>query len=139
MTASLGRQTDSLSRLATDFAREVPGVAHAAVVGSSGVLVAGSAGLTPGRGAEVSEMASRLLQVAAEAAGRLNNGGVLQTMVEMERGYLYLMSLSGGGCLATVATPRCDLGLLAYEMTLLVDRIELELAPEKLRDARRAG
>ena len=53
----------------------------------------------------------------------LRGGSVNQTVVEMDRGYLFLMSISDGSCLAVLAAPNCDIGLVAYEMTLLVERV----------------
>lgn len=139
MTASNGRSGDGLNRLTTDFARDVPGVAHAAVVSSSGSLIAASVGLPPGRAAQLSDMACRLMQLSEEAADTFTGGGVIQAMVEMELGYLYLMALDNGGSLATVASPRCDLGVLAYEMAVLARRIGLEMEASGISDAQRAG
>jgi predicted regulator of Ras-like GTPase activity (Roadblock/LC7/MglB family) len=55
---------------------------------------------------------------------------VKQTVVEMERGYLFLMSISDGSCLAVLAAPNCDIGLIGYAMTRLVERVGLQLTPE---------
>jgi predicted regulator of Ras-like GTPase activity (Roadblock/LC7/MglB family) len=41
-----------------------------------------------------------------------------------------LMSISDGSCLAVLAAPTCDIGLIGYEMTLLVDRVGQHLSPE---------
>ena len=57
-------------------------------------------------------------------------GGVVQTVVEMDRGIVLLMSISDGSCLAVLASPSCDIGLIGYEMTLLVDRVGQLLTPE---------
>jgi predicted regulator of Ras-like GTPase activity (Roadblock/LC7/MglB family) len=53
-------------------------------------------------------------------------------MVEMELGCMLLMAIGDGACLAVLAAPRCDMGLVAYEMTLLVDRAG-ELVTPQLR------
>jgi uncharacterized protein len=55
---------------------------------------------------------------------------VNQTVVEMDRGYLFLMSISDGSCLSVLAAPNCDIGLVAYEMTLLVERVGQQMTPE---------
>lgn len=47
----------------------------------------------------------------------------------MERGLLLIMSISDGSCLAVLAAADCDLGLVAYEMTLLVERAGRALTP----------
>jgi len=70
-----------------------------------------------------------LTQGAARIFGA---GEVVQTMVEMELGCMLLMAIGDGSCLAVLATPRCDMGLVAYEMTLLVDRAG-ELVTPQLR------
>jgi uncharacterized protein len=43
---------------------------------------------------------------------------------------MLLMSITDGSCLAVLASPGCDMGLVAYEMTLLVDRAGELLTPE---------
>jgi predicted regulator of Ras-like GTPase activity (Roadblock/LC7/MglB family) len=48
----------------------------------------------------------------------------------MERGYLFLMSVSDGSSLAVLAAPTCDIGTVAYEMTLLVERVGQQITPE---------
>jgi len=48
----------------------------------------------------------------------------------MDRGYLFIMSVSDGSCLAVLASGTCDIGLVGYEMTVLVERVGLQLTPE---------
>ena len=40
-----------------------------------------------------------------------------------------IMSISDGSCLAVLAAPDCDMGLVAYQMTLLVERAGQVLTP----------
>ena len=54
---------------------------------------------------------------------------MLQTVVEMGGGFLFLMSISDGSALAALAARNCDMGQVGYEMTLLVDRVGRALAP----------
>ncbi|GAA3135465.1 hypothetical protein GCM10020001_067670 [Nonomuraea salmonea] len=56
-------------------------------------------------------------------------GAVNQTIVEMQRGLMLIMSISDGSCLAVLAAPDCDMGLVAYQMTLMVDRAGQVLTP----------
>ena len=63
-------------------------------------------------------------------ASRVFEGGsVTQTVVEMQRGLLLAMAISDGSVLAVLASPDCDMGLVAYQMTLLVDRAGQALTP----------
>ncbi len=57
-------------------------------------------------------------------------GGVKETIVEMDGGIMLLMAISDGSALAVLASPMCDIGQVAYEMTLLVDRVGQILTPE---------
>ncbi|MBP2475045.1 putative regulator of Ras-like GTPase activity (Roadblock/LC7/MglB family) [Crossiella equi] len=114
----------------TDFVRRVPGVAHAVVVSADGLMLAGSEGLPRDRAEQLSAVSSGLVSLTAGAARVFEAGEVAQTVVEMERGYLFLMSISDGSCLSVLAAPNCDIGLVAYEMTLLVERVGQQLTPE---------
>ena len=121
---------NSFSWLITDFVRRVPGVAHSVVVSADGLLLAGSQGLPRDRAEQLSAVASGLASLTQGAARCFEAGDVTQTVVEMDQGYLFLMSISDGSCLATLAAPTCDIGLVGYEMTLLVDRVGQLLTPE---------
>jgi predicted regulator of Ras-like GTPase activity (Roadblock/LC7/MglB family) len=55
---------------------------------------------------------------------------VVQTVVEMQGGFLLLMAISDGSWLAVLASPTSDIGLVGYEMTMLVDRVGEHLSPE---------
>ena len=129
MTASV-QQPGSFGWLITDFVRRVPGVAHAVVVSADGLLLAGSQGLPRDRAAQLSAVASGLVSLTQGAARCFEAGAVNQTVVEMDRGYLFLMSISDGSCLGVLAAPNCDIGLVAYEMTLLVERVGQQMTPE---------
>jgi predicted regulator of Ras-like GTPase activity (Roadblock/LC7/MglB family) len=65
--------------------------------------------------------------LAQGAARCFDAGQVVQTVVELERGIMLLMSISDGSSLAVLAAPTCDIGLVGYEMTLLVDRVGQQL------------
>ncbi len=66
----------------------------------------------------------------AGAARLLQAGEVNQTVVEMARGLMFVMTISDGSCLAALAAPSCDVGLVGYEMALLVMRAGDVLTPQ---------
>lgn len=109
--------------LLTDFVRRVVGAAHAIVVSADGTLLSASEGLPRDRADQLSRVASGLVSLTYGAAESFNGGRVNQTVVEMDRGYLFLMSVGEGSCLAALAAPSTDIGVLAYEMAMLVDRL----------------
>jgi predicted regulator of Ras-like GTPase activity (Roadblock/LC7/MglB family) len=47
----------------------------------------------------------------------------------MNGGYLFVSSVSDGSCLGVVAGRNCDIGLIGYQMTLLVERAGTVLTP----------
>ncbi|MFI7445732.1 roadblock/LC7 domain-containing protein [Nonomuraea indica] len=115
--------------LITDFVSTVPGVAHAVVVSSDGLPLAASAGFPPDRADQLAAIASGLVSLTQGAARVFEGGAVSQTIVEMQRGLMLIMSISDGSCLAVLAAPDCDMGLVAYQMTLMVDRAGQVLTP----------
>jgi uncharacterized protein len=70
-----------------------------------------------------------LLSLTVGAARVFEGGAVTQTVVEMQRGLLLVMAISDGSVLTVLAGPDCDMGLVAYQMTLLVDRAGQALTP----------
>jgi len=66
------------------------------------------------------EDAENFVRGAARHFG--NGGGVRQTIIEMESGFLLTSAAGSGTCLAVIAEQAADLGLVAYEMAILVRR-----------------
>ncbi|MBO3744433.1 roadblock/LC7 domain-containing protein [Streptosporangiaceae bacterium NEAU-GS5] len=115
--------------LITEFVTGTPGVAHAVVVSADGLRLAHSDGFPPDRADQLAAVAAGLLSLTVGAARVFEGGAVTQTVVEMERGLLLVMAISDGSCLCVLAAPDCDMGLVAYQMTLLVDRVGQTLTP----------
>jgi uncharacterized protein len=116
--------------LVNDFAARVAGVAHAVVVSADGLLLTASARLPIDRADQLAAVASGMVSLTQGASRCFDAGAVKETVVEMERGILLLMSISDGSCLGVLASPTCDIGQIAYEMTMLVDRVGQMLTPE---------
>jgi uncharacterized protein len=123
MTIESTATEPSLSWLVSAFTQEVPGVTHAVLVSADGLLVAASEGLPRDRADQMSALSSGLSSLAVGAAHLFTAGRVVQSVIEMEGGFLLLMSVGDGSHLAVLASPKCDIGLVGYEMTLLVDRV----------------
>jgi uncharacterized protein len=127
-----------LSWMVTNFIERVPDVAHALVVSSDGIPVASSAGLPPERADQLAAVTSGLASLTQGASRIFEGGAVTQTVVEMQRGVLIVMAVSDGSILAVLARRDCDMGLVAYEMTLLTERAGSVLTPP-VRDAAHAS
>jgi hypothetical protein len=120
--------TDRFGWLVTDFARRVPGAAHAIVVSPDGLMIAASERLPRDRADQLAAVTAGLRSLTDGAARCFDAGGVAQTVVEMDRGVLLLMSIGDGSSISVLASPTCDIGLIGYEMTLLADRVGRQLA-----------
>ncbi len=112
-----------LDWLVSKFVREVPGVAHALLVSVDGLPVAASEQLPRERADQLAAVSSGLASLAAGAAQLFEGGQVLQSVVEMQNGFLLLMRVGDGSHLATLAMPSCDIGQIGYEMAILVEQV----------------
>lgn len=129
-------EAQSLAWLVNNFVAEVPGVTYAVVVSADGLLLIASDGLSIVRAQQLSAVACGACSLA-ETTGRLfDMGDSSQTIVRMERGYLFIMAISDGSCLATLARAGCDMKIVAYQMTLLVESSGHVLTPQLRRELR---
>jgi uncharacterized protein len=117
-----------LNWLVTNLVERVPDAVHAVAVSSDGLLLATSAGLPRERGEQLAAITSGLASLTLGASRIFDGGGVVQAVVEMDRGVLIVITISDGASLAVLATA-ADLGLVAYEMTLLAERMGRVLTP----------
>jgi predicted regulator of Ras-like GTPase activity (Roadblock/LC7/MglB family) len=116
--------------LLTNFTEAIPGVAHAVAVSSDGLLLAHSRDLPRDRGDQLAAVVAGLVSLTQGAAGLLEAGSVLQNVVEMDGGFLFLMSMGEGAALAALAARDCDVGQIGYELALLVERVGNVLTPD---------
>jgi len=123
-----------LSWLLTNLIERVPAIAHAIVVSSDGLPLACSQDFPTDRADQLSAITSGLTSLTQGASRMFEGGAVTQTVVEMQRGLLIVVSIGDGSTLAVLAARDCDMGLVAYEMTMLADRAGRALTP-KMREA----
>lgn len=126
----------ALDWLVSGFARDVPGVSHAIIVSADGLLSAASSHLPLDRADQLAAVTSGLASLSAGASRLFDGGAVLQSVVEMENGYLLLMGVGTGAYLAALAVAGCDIGQIGFEMVTLVDRVgtTMDIAPRSSRD-----
>jgi uncharacterized protein len=129
MKAAISKDAQSLNWLVESFVRNTAGVAHAAVISTDGLLVAVSERLDRARADQLAAIASGVESLTQGAARLFQAGSVNQTVVEMEKGFLFVMSVRDGSCLAVLATPSCDVGLIGYEMAVMVAKVGEVLTP----------
>ena len=121
-TPASGDERD-LDWVMSRFVEEVPYAAHAILVSADGLLMASSTSIPGERAEQVAAVSSGLASLAVGAARLFEGGSVMQTIVEMEMGFLMLMSVGDGSNLTVLTTEEADIGQVGYEMALLVDRV----------------
>ena len=128
--SDLSAAARNVSWLLDNFVDRTPGVAEAVVVSSDGLPLAVSKHLDRDAADRFAAVSAGLIGLAYGAAGRFGGGSVNEIIVEMENAFLFVTGVSDGSCLAVVAEAGCDVGLVGYEMALLVERAGPVLTPE---------
>ena len=130
MVTPVARSAQDLNWLVTNFVERVPSAAHAIVVSSDGLPLAHSEGFPADRVDQLAAVTSGLTSLTQGASRVFEGGTVTQTVVDMQRGLLIAMAISDGSSIAVLAAADCDMGLVAYEMALLVERVGGALTPQ---------
>ncbi len=117
--------TDAASTdwLLDDLVARVPAARQAIVLSVDGLLTGKSRTLSRMDAEHLAAIASGFAGLARSAGRHFRGGPVRQTIVEMEEAFLFVTAASNGSCLAVWSDAESDIGLIAYEMALLVERI----------------
>ncbi|MDX6742826.1 roadblock/LC7 domain-containing protein [Actinocorallia sp. A-T 12471] len=103
---------------------------HIVVLSGDGLRIASSRGLLRDDAEHLSAVASGFQSLARGTAEHFAAGNVRQTIVEMDGGFLFVTAAGHGACLALLAEEGADVGVIAYEMALLVSRVGEHLSAE---------
>ena len=121
-----------LAWLVDDLVHRVADADHAIVLSNDGLLLAGSAELHRDDAEHLAAVASGLNSLARGAGAHFGNGAVRRTVIELTAGFLFVTAAGNGACLAVLCGATTDVGLVAYEMEMLVVRVGQYLtAPER--------
>ncbi|MFI5628136.1 roadblock/LC7 domain-containing protein [Streptomyces sp. NBC_01799] len=149
-TFGLSSEARNLHWLLSNLVEEVPGVHSVTVVSSDGLMLLSSdpghhAARVTGRqdgprgsSADLATIVSGIGSLTIGAAKLMDSGGVKQTMVAMDEGSVFVMSISDGSLLGVHATPDCDMSVIAYHMALFVGRAGHVLTPELRSELRKS-
>ncbi|MGW7257217.1 roadblock/LC7 domain-containing protein [Streptomyces sp. NPDC054834] len=162
-TFGLSREARNLHWLLTNLVEEVPGIQSVAVVSSDGLLLLSSDPSLPharthsrggipvaesrqarpvkgprGSSADLATIVSGIGSLTVGAAKLMKFGGVKHTMVAMDEGSLFVMSISDGSLLGVHGSAECDMSVVAYHMALFVGRAGHVLTPELRSELRKS-
>ena len=122
--------TGQLSWLLDNLVNQVEHVQQALILSRDGLVVAASRGLSPEDSEHLSALAAGLQSLARGAGQHFRTGQVRQTIIEMDSAFLFVMAAGRGTCLAVLTGADANVGLIAYEMAMLVRRMGKYLATE---------
>ncbi|MEV6614783.1 roadblock/LC7 domain-containing protein [Streptomyces sp. NPDC051051] len=128
-------QKQSLGWLLDDLTERVEQVHHALVLSNDGLVAGASTGLRREDAEHLAAVSSGLHSLAKGSGRHFGVGEVRQTMVEFDDAVLFVTAAGSGSCLCVLSTAEADMGQIAYEMALLVNRVGEHLTV----DARRPG
>jgi predicted regulator of Ras-like GTPase activity (Roadblock/LC7/MglB family) len=112
-----------LDWLLDDLTERISSVRHALVLSTDGLVTANSQTLDKADAEHLAAVASGLQSLAKGSGTQFGTGRVRQTMIEFEEGLLFVTSAGEGSLLCVLTGPETDVGAVAYEMTLLVNRV----------------
>lgn len=124
--------------LLVNFVRSTDGVRDAVAVSSDGLLIATSDGLDRAAADQLAAIVSGMAGLARSASRRYDFDGLKLIMIEMRRGFLLVSMIADGSCVGVLADSDCDVGLIGYEIAVLVDRAGAVLTPALISESRSA-
>ncbi|MFJ6619112.1 roadblock/LC7 domain-containing protein [Kitasatospora sp. NPDC091335] len=139
MTTQHTEAQRDLNWLLDQLVARVPETRHAVVLSEDGLLVGMSQGLDRADGEHLSAVAAGLQSLARGAGHRFDGGRVRQTVIEMDRLFLFVTTAGQGARLAVLTSEQVDAGLMAYEINMLVKQVGQYLTAAPRSDAGRSG
>jgi len=127
---TLSEGARSFNWLLNGFVDKTAGVSDAVAVSSDGLLMAMSSSLNRASAEQLAAIISGMVSLGNGASSCFGFDGLEQVIVAMRGGFLFMSSISDGSCLGVVAGRGCDIGLVGYQTTLLVERAGSVLSPE---------
>jgi predicted regulator of Ras-like GTPase activity (Roadblock/LC7/MglB family) len=118
-----------LNWLIDDLVTRSPHVDQAAIISRDGFAIGSSAALSREDSDHLAALAAGLASLANGGAQHFGAGQVHQTLIEMDRGFLFVTAAGQGSCLVVFAGPQADVGLVGYEMALIARQLGEYMAP----------
>ena len=117
-----------LSWLLQNLDARVDHVRQAVVLSADGLTMGSSEGLGADDADHLSALAAGVQSLARGTGRQFGAGEVRQTIIEMDSAFLFVMAAGQGTCLAVLASADANLGVMAYEMAMLVRRMGVHLS-----------
>lgn len=116
-------EPDTPRWLLDELAGRVGHVRQAVILSRDGLAIGASANVSREDAEHLSALAAGVQSLARGASRQFQAGEPRQTIIEMDSAFLFVTAAGQGACLAVVAAADADVGLIAYEMAMLVKRV----------------
>jgi hypothetical protein len=122
-----------LDQLLTGLVDRVAEVNHAVVLSEDGLVVSRSTAFVRDDAERLAATASGLMSLSKGVSADFCGGPVHQLLIEMGNSYLILTNAGPGASLAVLTSQGADVGVVAYQMNMLVKKIgeHLSAAPRE--------
>jgi predicted regulator of Ras-like GTPase activity (Roadblock/LC7/MglB family) len=120
--------TGELSWMLDDLVGRVHLVRQGMILSGDGLPMGMSRGISPADAEHLAALAAGFHSLARSVSDTFGGGAIRQTVIELERAFVFVMAAGDGSCLAVLAEGDANIGLIAYEMTRLVKRVRRHLA-----------
>jgi len=120
--------------LVSRFAQGTAGAIAAIAVSADGLLIAMSQDLARQNADRLAAIASAMLGLANGVSDAHPLGEPDKIIIELERGYLLVCTISIGCSLGVLASKQASLGTIAYEMAMFANRASSVLTPQLIEE-----
>lgn len=122
--------TGDLNWLLDDLVNRIAGVRYAVVLSTDGLLLGRSTSMSREDAEHFGAMSATLYGLARSAGHRFQGGSVRQAVIELENAVLFVTAAGSNACIALQANANANLGMVAYEMNLTVQRVGSHLSAD---------
>ncbi|MEV4318788.1 roadblock/LC7 domain-containing protein [Actinocrispum sp. NPDC049592] len=135
MTMSgVSTEAQNFNWLVSRFAQGTAGAIAAIAVSADGLLIAMSQDLARHNADRLAAIASAMLGLANGVSDAHPLGEPDKIIIELERGYLLVCTISIGCSLGVLASKQASLGTIAYEMAMFANRASSVLTPALIEE-----
>jgi predicted regulator of Ras-like GTPase activity (Roadblock/LC7/MglB family) len=127
-------EAQNFNWLVSRFTQTTAGAIAAIAVSADGLLIASSAELARPNADRLAAIASAMLGLANGVSDSHPLGHPDKVIIELERGFLLVCTISIGCSLGVLATKQASLGTIAYEMAMFANRASAVLTPQLIEE-----
>jgi predicted regulator of Ras-like GTPase activity (Roadblock/LC7/MglB family) len=134
----LSAEARNFTWLLSKFATETPGVSEAVAVSADGLVMAASETEDITNAWRLGAIVSGMTSLASGAARTYELGALNKVIIDLADGYVLITAISIGSVLGVIASKSANLGNVAYEMTLFVNRVGSALTPQLIAELKQS-